>query len=65
MNDHHEDGSPSEEIDAWVRSLGNWPGAMPDRARTLIREADPDVVAQVNWRQPSDAMRGTSRPPLA
>jgi hypothetical protein len=65
MNDHREDGPSSEEIDAWIRSLGNWRDAIPARARTLIREADPDVVAQVKWRKPSDAMRGTSRPPLA
>jgi hypothetical protein len=28
------------------------------RVRTLIREADPEVVEEVKWRKPSNAMRG-------
>ena len=36
----------------------DWRGKMLDRIRTLIRQADPDVVEEVKWRKPSNAMRG-------
>jgi hypothetical protein len=31
---------------------------MLDRIRTLIKQADPDVVEEVKWRKPSNGMRG-------
>jgi len=37
---------------------GDWRGETLDRVRKLIREADPDVVEQVKWRKPSNAMAG-------
>ena len=36
----------------------DWRGEMLDRIRTLVREADPDVVEEVKWRKPSNGMRG-------
>jgi len=39
-------------------SAGDWRGETLDRVRKLIREADPDVVEQVKWRKPSNAMAG-------
>jgi len=32
----------------------DWRAATLDRVRTLIREADPDVVEDVKWRKPSN-----------
>ena len=45
---------PSEEIDAKLAGLGDWRGAVLARMRRLIREADPDVIEQVQWRKPSN-----------
>jgi len=50
--------SPSRLIDARVKKLGDWRGKTLARLRTLIREADPDVVEEVKWRKPSNAMLG-------
>ena len=50
--------SPSQLIDAKIRELGDWRGEMLARARTLIKEADPDVVEEVKWRKPSNGMLG-------
>ncbi len=50
--------SPSRLIDARIKALGDWRGQMLARVRSLIREADPDVVEEVKWRKPSNAMLG-------
>jgi hypothetical protein len=50
--------SPSRLIDARIKELGDWRGETLTRVRSLIREADPDVVEEVKWRKPSNAMRG-------
>ncbi|MFC5326229.1 DUF1801 domain-containing protein [Bradyrhizobium oligotrophicum] len=42
--------SPSELIDARIRDLGDWRGAMLARVRSLIKQADPDVVEEWKWR---------------
>ena len=36
----------------------DWRAAMLDRVRTLIREADPEVVEDVKWRKPSNPAGG-------
>jgi hypothetical protein len=51
-------GSPSQLIDARIAALSDWRGETLARVRTLIREADPDVVETVKWRKPSNAMLG-------
>jgi hypothetical protein len=33
---------------------GDWRGAMLSRIRTLIEEADPDMVEEIKWRKPSN-----------
>ncbi len=48
----------SELIDAKIAALGDWRGEMLARLRALIREADPEMVEEVKWRKPSNAMRG-------
>ena len=42
--------SPSELIDARIKELGDWRGAMLGRLRGLVKEADPDVVEEWKWR---------------
>ena len=42
--------SPSQEIDARIKALGDWRGAMLSRLRALVKEADPDVVEEWKWR---------------
>lgn len=50
--------SPSELIDARLEDLDDWRGDMLSRIRTLIKEADADVVEGVKWRKPSNSMLG-------
>jgi hypothetical protein len=50
--------SPSHLIDARIAALGDWRGETLARVRKLIKEADPDVVEEVKWRKPSNAMLG-------
>jgi hypothetical protein len=45
-----ESKSPSQLIDARIKELGDWRGAMLGRLRGLIKEADPDVVEEWKWR---------------
>ena len=42
--------TPSQLIDARIKELGDWRGKMLSRLRTLIREADPEVVEEWKWR---------------
>src|SRR5262245_28444054 len=51
-------GSPSQLIDARIKELGDWRGEMLARVRNLIKQADPDVIEEVKWRKPSNAMLG-------
>ena len=42
--------TPSQLIDARIDELGDWRGEALGRLRTLIKEADPDVVEEWKWR---------------
>ena len=42
--------SPSQLIDAKIKELGDWRGKMLSRLRTLVKEADPEVVEEWKWR---------------
>jgi hypothetical protein len=42
--------SPSELIDARIKELGDWRGKMLSRLRSLVKEADPEVVEEWKWR---------------
>jgi hypothetical protein len=50
--------SPAQEIDARIKDLGDWRGQTLAWLRTLIKQADPDVVEEVKWRKPSNSMLG-------
>jgi hypothetical protein len=41
--------SASEQIDGRIAELGDWRGETLSRMRSLIREADPDVVEEWKW----------------
>ena len=45
-----QDKSPSRLIDARISELGDWRGKMLSRLRSLIKEADPEVVEEWKWR---------------
>jgi len=42
--------APSQLIDARIKELGDWRGEMLSRLRTLVKEADPEVVEEWKWR---------------
>ena len=44
-----ENQSATEQIDERIAELGDWRGATLSRMRTLIKEADPDVVEEWKW----------------
>lgn len=54
----NRDESPSELIDARIDDLEDWRGDVLSRLRSLIKEADPDVVEELKWRKPSNSMLG-------
>ena len=45
-----ESVSPSKQIDARIKELGDWRGQTLARVRALIKEADPEVVEEWKWR---------------
>src|SRR5881394_3538457 len=44
--------SPSQLIDARIKELGDWRGKLLSRLRTLVKEADPEVVEEWKWNVP-------------
>jgi hypothetical protein len=42
--------SASQQIDEQISALGDWRGRVLSQIRTLIRQADPDVVEEWKWR---------------
>lgn len=50
------DPTPSQEIDAKLKGLGDWRGATLSHLRGLIHAAVPDVVETVKWRKASNPL---------
>jgi hypothetical protein len=46
-------GSPSQLIDARIKELPDWRGETLARIRTLIKQADPEVVEELKWKKAS------------
>lgn len=44
----------SQEFDTRIQSLNDWRGETLARIRTLIKEADSEVVEEMKWRKPSN-----------
>src|SRR5256885_2532414 len=45
--------SATELISERIAALGDWRGKTLSKMRTLIKEADPDVVEELKWMKPS------------
>ena len=45
--------TPSQQIDGRIEELDDWRGETLSRLRTLIKQADPDVVEEWKWVKPS------------
>src|SRR4029077_2888063 len=45
--------SPAQLIDARIKELGDWRGKTLSRLRSLIKQADPEVVEEGEGRKPS------------
>ena len=45
-----ESKSPSQLIDERIKELGDWRGKILSKLRTLVKEADPEVVEEWKWR---------------
>ena len=45
--------SPSQEIDDIIGNTSDWRGKKLSQLRTLINNADPEVVEEVKWKKPS------------
>jgi hypothetical protein len=50
--------TPSQLIDARIKGLSDWRGETLAWIRTLIQQADPEVIEEVKWRKPSNSMLG-------
>lgn len=50
--------SLSQRTDSQIKGLPDWRAETLARVRTLIKQADPEVVEEVKWRKPSNAMLG-------
>ncbi len=53
-NKSEVEGSPSQLIDARIKQLTDWRGETLSRLRSLVKQADPQVVEEVKWRKPSN-----------
>jgi hypothetical protein len=51
-------GSASQESSAKIKEQSDWREEVLARVRKLIQQADPEMVEEVKWRKPSNAMRG-------
>lgn len=58
VKESNEGSSFSQEFDARIKDMSDWRGETLARIRTLIKQADPEVVEEVKWRKPSNSMRG-------
>ena len=52
MSRKKQEKSPSRMIDERIKELGDWRGKMLSRLRTLIRQADAEVVEEWKWGGP-------------
>ena len=48
-----DEKTPSQQIDARIREYDDWRGETLSRVRSVIRQADPDVVEEWKWVKPS------------
>jgi len=53
-----KEDSPAQPINAIYHEPPDWREETLAHVRSLIKEADPEVVEEMKWRKPSNAMRG-------
>jgi hypothetical protein len=53
-NEGTAEDSPSQQIDARIKELGDWRGETLSRVRGIIKQADPDVVEEWKWVKPTN-----------
>ena len=51
-------GSQKQPIGAKTKVSGDWRGEILGRIRTLIEEADPEMIEEQKWKKPSNGMKG-------
>jgi hypothetical protein len=44
--------------EAGIKERNDWRSEMLARVRALIKAADPEIIEEVKWRKPSNAMKG-------
>jgi len=47
-------GAPSQRINARIKELNDWRGETLARIRTLIQQADPEVIEEWKWVKPTN-----------
>ena len=52
MGKSQSETSPSQLIDERIAALDDWRGEMLSKLRTLIKQADPEVVEEWKWKNP-------------
>jgi hypothetical protein len=57
-NAKEEPATKSQSVEAKINELSDWRSETLARVRTLIQQADPEVVEEVKWRKPSNGMLG-------
>ena len=50
--------SPSQEFVVRIQARSDWRAETLAHIRTLIQQADPEVIEEVKWRKPSNGMAG-------
>jgi hypothetical protein len=45
--------SASQQIDDIIKAAADWRGQLLSELRSIIRQADPDLVEEVKWKKPS------------
>ena len=58
-NESNGGESPSQLIDSRTKDMGDWRGATLARLRALIQKADPEVVEEMKWANPTSAVNAT------
>jgi hypothetical protein len=53
QNPSAEEQTPYQEIDAIIKKTGDWRGKKLGLLRSIILQADPNVIEEVKWKKPS------------
>ncbi len=51
-----KDLSISEQIEAIIKSSGDWRGKTMSELRSIIKESDPEIVEEVKWKMHSNPL---------